>query len=1022
MRRLSSDLGVDLSGSLYANASEIPEDPDLMMSSDGETSHIYTPPPRIAARFSRPATNRRKSSAASSRRNSLSSLHSHHSNRSSHGGPQSSHLAQHLRRASIIETRKARLADRAAHAERVRLRAAMAKAAPRLSSNCEERALAAQQAREKYLAQVAATCAEEVKRAKKVAEDMKGKKAAEHLKLKWDMEEKLAEAEKRRFLYQQNVRRKATTGLPAVEEKKVMTTVYKPVSLEAAAKMIQNAWRQHQRRQAVQEFLVFGLSRESITDSDFEEVGALLSQTSFIASTAKVLKLCGLLGSEEGGLCDNANVRTFLSTYLILGHPAHVFSNKGEQEQDLITKASDLLVCFEQLLSHFSLPRTNDPPLTHLETFSEACSTFFTAFSAWKALDSTVLVQTMIAQFVELDAIWQTVKDDTNGNVAADYREGIRDNQTMLLVRLKKLAGPERSKAMIRDAIRESRKAKARPKKRGSADTQPRAAVTSTADEPSVSHRGGASMQLDNAYSSIATRAQRSGLQASELQKVLHPIPENRILVHELAIDREFIIKPHEGLQHTVNRAVFDTMRVDLEAGIGDRWIVAMADTIRERLLRLLTPGNSLHQLITEVLDTTIIENQVKMGSFSSGKFFSFMDSILPKLCAPFRDPDVRALADDQNDDQDMIERLARLMHVIDLLSLDFSNFLLSANAPTLIAEGSGYEHRRFAQDLESGSITLARTYRWWSLAKAKATAEADRRNPEGVNVSANRPTPARIYAQGLVDLSIAFGELRDIDVPETLELDRIRLLRIRYDTQKIVTIGTILLTAKNLLKRDVRSQWKAEATRIWDILKACNKGTEEDSPMIDPSSHVSVPTVGTSITHASPGRSMTQSEDTAGGLLEQGRQFSKLAKRRTSEQSANYLAINDDHTSKILSAIETAHAMPSSTKTQLASTIRRALHQHTTQQLTDPVMKLLHQRLKTHILTRCSASSASERVRATTTASSSLAASGLPEFSSQLGALVNELLKVGEVDRAAHGRWYDEVSEAVARDEAGAL
>ena len=81
-------------------------------------------------------------------------------------------MAQHLRRTSILESRKARLADRAAHAEQVRLRAALAKKTPR-SSNSEERALAAQQARERHLAQVAAVCAEEVRRAKKVAEDMK---------------------------------------------------------------------------------------------------------------------------------------------------------------------------------------------------------------------------------------------------------------------------------------------------------------------------------------------------------------------------------------------------------------------------------------------------------------------------------------------------------------------------------------------------------------------------------------------------------------------------------------------------------------------------------------------------------------------------------------------------------------------------------------------------------------------------------------------------------------------------------
>ena len=112
--------------------------------------------------------------------------------RSAHGGPQSTHIAQHLRRASILQSRKDKAADRNAHAEKVRLRAAMNKAAPRVSTNSEERALAAQQARERYLAQVKANCAEEVKRSKRVAQEKREKRAAELLKLKEDMEERHA--------------------------------------------------------------------------------------------------------------------------------------------------------------------------------------------------------------------------------------------------------------------------------------------------------------------------------------------------------------------------------------------------------------------------------------------------------------------------------------------------------------------------------------------------------------------------------------------------------------------------------------------------------------------------------------------------------------------------------------------------------------------------------------------------------------------------------------------------------------
>ena len=108
-----------------------------------EAPQYFAPPAHLAARFYRNrASARRKSSATSSRRNSLSSVHSHTSSishrRSTSVGCQSNYIAQHLRRASIIESRKARLADRAAHAEQVRLRAALAKATPRGSiSNSE---------------------------------------------------------------------------------------------------------------------------------------------------------------------------------------------------------------------------------------------------------------------------------------------------------------------------------------------------------------------------------------------------------------------------------------------------------------------------------------------------------------------------------------------------------------------------------------------------------------------------------------------------------------------------------------------------------------------------------------------------------------------------------------------------------------------------------------------------------------------------------------------------------------------
>src|SRR5271163_1487496 len=235
---------------------------------DEEESRYYAPPPHIAARFYRKSSSRRKSSTHSSRRSSISSRHS---TLSAHGGPQSNHVAQHLRRASIIESRKARLADRAAHAEQVRLRAAIAKATPRAVYR-EERALAAQAAREKLLAEITARCEEEVKRAKKIAEETKEKKAAEHARLKEEMAEKFAEAARRRSLYQHNFRRPRTASLMAVEEKKPNPTILRRLGEKAAARVIQRSWRLHRRRKAISKFISLELDLVRAQRLTFEDL------------------------------------------------------------------------------------------------------------------------------------------------------------------------------------------------------------------------------------------------------------------------------------------------------------------------------------------------------------------------------------------------------------------------------------------------------------------------------------------------------------------------------------------------------------------------------------------------------------------------------------------------------------------------------------------------------------------------------------------------------------------------------
>lgn len=945
-----------VSSQLQRENEDIPEEPDMNLSEDAGNGEPFAPPPRIAARFYRLANNRRKSSAASSRRNSLSSTHSHASARSLRNTCQSHHIAQHLRRASILETRKARLADRAAHAEQVRLRAALAKATPR-GSNSEERALAAQAARERHLAQVAASCAEEVRRAKKIAEDMKERKAAEERRYRVEMEEKLADAEKRRMEYKRNPRRPRTASSPLADAKH--TTVRPAVTSEDAAKRIQSAWRARIRKAMVDDWWALGLSIDTVGATSFDDITALLAAEKLLKTTEKIMTVFVLLPDQDP-VSRSTAVRTFLSAYLILGHPAHVLSRDGEQEQDLISKAKDLILSFESALGKLTTFNYYTPSPTHTETVLLAHGAFVNAFNDWKARDSSALTETMVASFVSLDEIWQSVKDATVDEVANEYRNGIRDNQAILLSKIKKLAGPDKALTLIRKAIRESRRT--RPKKRLAGDTvRPRLALDSDADSPTSSES--AAMQVEAASQLAASVVEGGqvpppqGHQAQSLSKVFTVMPDNRMLVHELAVDKEFRIdaSPTAGLRDAVNRELCNAMRKGFEDGESTKWTVAMAQNIRGKLAHLLKPGNSMYNLISETLDPELIQTECNQGLFSYGKFFGFIATILPKLCAPFRDAQVQALVEDLQEEgelSEMIEKLFKLLHVIDLLSLDYSNYLLTNAAPTLIKEGTGYEQRMFAQDIAEGKITLNRTRRWWRSAALNMHTEADQRDPWSQRNSNNRPTAHKIYARGLVDLAIATPPLRDSELPETLELDRARITRIREEALRITTIGGILLTAKNLLKRDVRSPWKPQANRMWDVLK--------DGYLKDPSTPA-----------------------------------------------------------KISSLLESSHNMPPATRTQLSSTIARLLTQAESGKLSDPVLKVLFQRLKTHIFNRVSASSSGERVKAASTATEGLATTGLPEFVSQVAEICDQLSKVGDVDRKTHGKWYEEIAEEM---ENGAL
>ncbi|KAM3448643.1 hypothetical protein MY3296_007602 [Beauveria thailandica] len=986
------------------HAMDLDLDLDFAMSpTDQDTrdqdARIYSPPPRIADRFYRPSHARRRDSAASSRRNSISSAHSRCSSihaSSAHPDQQSKYLAQHLRRASFLEDRRARLADRAAHAEKVRLRAALAKAAPRGQAS-EEKALAAQQARERNLAEIAATCAEEVRKAKQVAEQTKEKREQEVARIKSQLEERMAEAQRRREeLLSKNTSRKVRVNSASRKPVDVLDHLgqreARNLSDQDAARTIQGWWRGLVRKRAVDEFNSLGLSIDSIRDTDFDTVAALLAQENVLHVAARLLRLCGLQEGEPNSVAEMAACRTFMSAFLILGQPNKVLSTKEDsidsnaddnvaattnrlpaadlnnpQLQDLISKAKDLLITFENILTWLTPGNRYTIPPSMRNAIPEAYAVFYNAFIAWKSRDSNALVEVMVMQFVELDAIYQTVKESTDNAAAALYQQSIEQSQLMLIVRIKRLAGQEMGKKLIFKAVAEARKAR-KAKKQITGDTRPRVADNSAGDASATAN---SLVSPESQTLTPPSTPLSRGQGHSTSQQLPFPpkaglmglIPDNRVVVHELAINKEYQIPAEDYVeqQAAITRPVWAHMRATAQADDQEanfRIFLNMASNIRDKLQRLLKPGNSMYNLIGEILDPELAERQFYLGNFSYEKFFAAMASLLPKLCAPFRDDEVNTLIREKLNDGNVIDRVEALLGFIDVMLCDYVNYLMRMAAPQLIESAAQYEAKRFAQEIAAGEVRLSVAENVWREAVSKVMAEVQRRDPEGINHPKSRPTASRFYAQMLVDVFTTLSlPASPEQVPEMLRLDMARITKVSTMVQRIITVGAVLLQCKNLLKRDVRSQWKTEASRVLAVL-------ENEHPSLD-----------------------TALDGT-------------------------------------MAALEAGRSMPAATRTQLRQLVRKVLESsremaRTGIEPTQPVLRLLLTRLRGNILARLvpGSSSANEKVKAANSAGEKLASLGLSEFVDRVRQISDLLDKVGSVDRAAHSTWWDAVAIKVQQE-----
>ncbi|KAF3929857.1 hypothetical protein ABW19_dt0203855 [Dactylella cylindrospora] len=924
-------------------------------------------PPHLAARFYKPkkSTQRRRSSSTSST-----------------GGYIHPTERAHSRRLKFLESRKSRLAAQALHAEKVRSRVNHGShqvLSARLQA-LNDSLTAAKEAREALLAKTAAACASEVAKAKAIAEEVRLKREGEIQAIKDGMQDKLNAAEERRMELlkaRQSPRRPrgSSASLKTVSE---INDVIEPLRKAArdgtisprrpqtieeiqdgAARRIQRNWMAHRNASIVSEFTSRGFTIDSIKAMPFEEATATIQNPDLVKATGNLLRLGGLLEDSEEVANVTKACRTFLSAYLILGHPAEVLSNDGENEKTLITQSRDLLCAFEEWISTANLYNGFRGSPTRRQALVDAYQPFSIAFNSWKERDQLELLNGMINQFVELDTLWQKVKDDAEPQVAAEFKESIQENQMMILSRMKAIGG-KKATEMLRKAIAKSR----RKLHRKQADKKPRAVVTETeAAKPSTD-----SLDIQTAMQHVEEGTREDEGTTLSYQTAFDDEARfkltNRQIAHELLLDRNFRFKERtkDQLEQTVEyqakKAFYDLMREDIAAGELEKWIPVMAETVRQKLLRLVPPGSSAHQVISNSIDIELITQQCRAKTYDHVPFFNFLYSILPKLCSPARDEACQALVNDQSPDQDYISRLEKLLDFLELMQLDNANYYLMTAAPHIIPHAVEYEQHMFSEDIAAGRFGLSRTTAWLKDAAEKRIAELQARDVENVNHPRQQPTVFNLVNEGFASLLVNLDPLTDAAVPETFHLDIERVVKLHDEVHKIVVTSAMLLTIKSLLRKDARTAWRPLREKTVELMD-------------------NVP--------------MTMTADA------RAEELAKFVK--------DDLAV--EPTDGQLNHIKSA-------ATRLFTHIASAKMGDTSGLLADPVVKVMLSRLKGFVLARLNAQTPKDKVRLASGANETLTSFGMAEQITEVGGLVEEILLMAAVNRECYSKWYGDIVKAI--------
>eukprot|EP01135_Chromosphaera_perkinsii_P003432 Nk52_evm1s243 gene=Nk52_evmTU1s243 len=673
---------------------------------------------------------------------------------------------------SFIVARKKKLAERLAYVRKVMLQQKSKRV--QLAEKIKRQQLAAEKNREHSLRKISSRCSEKVDRAKRVSRQQKIQ----------DMS--LRQAQRENILKRMNESTERREKL--LRKGKGLFDAQGSTRKNAAIK-IQSWLRACYFSKVLEKFRELDLDtlvqRKSENQIDFATMSRkLISRHTIGCSKELFAKLCHI----DSGACKRQNVsRVFLSAYMIVACPESVFSTDGDAEHVLKKSASDLIQAFRKwIFLYKSLQGAK-----YFSEFAKAWKQYRMDFDDWKQIDQSRLVDGLVAHYMELEALKETVSG--NPETEAHWFPNIEAQQEIIYKKLLTLG---------------SNKAIRRLKKRKSAS-----GPSETQEKSLFSEEEQTESELDTSCDSSADPDCRgsSENETEEVPQLAKPTwhnsrvyPDefgsnenislsdgltNEKLAHELAINPAFrFARADEANDEKaqIRAMAKEQFRVTLSSELSKSppdlsRVPKVLDDIRKLILDVSMGSKMVSTQVNEALDIDLITQQIAHGAFDMEKCLKYICTVLSQLCAPVRDArigDIFKLTDPTS-------VIVEVFEVLSLMKLDLANYHIETILPYIQMHSVEYERKKFQDRLDMGEVSLNLTSEWL------------RSNVRSDNGSAD--DYEKMLSASFVKLLFSISQESSRSVPETYAMDAERLLEIQRQLNSLIKVEAVITVVKTV-------------------------------------------------------------------------------------------------------------------------------------------------------------------------------------------------------------------------------